>query len=164
MEAKRDYIISSKSHDDVHSIFHDTRHSEVNDTDTSCSWWQVQFKWQHMISYSSLSGMSIFLLFPMRLKTLQMHPFRRYWGLQAKPEANVCFLHLEHLLCLPLFPYRLTARRVKSPSSLRWKIFKNCNWKRSSFYMQSTKSDPKTISTLALERTFPGSPPLLASI
>lgn len=44
MEAQRDSITSSKSHDDVHSMFHDTRRSEVNGTDTLSSWWQVQFK------------------------------------------------------------------------------------------------------------------------
>ena len=44
MEAQRDYITSSKSHDYLHSMFHDTRRSEVNDRDTLCSWWQVQFK------------------------------------------------------------------------------------------------------------------------
>lgn len=151
-------------------MFRNSRNSEVNDTDISWPLWRLQSsKWQRWISNPNLIGMPMSLLFPVVLKTLSMSHAKSY---STWRWIRSRFLYSMGTLTAPARPSlvhlhscRMTVTRAESPSViLRWEVFKNCYWNRSSLCVQSTRSDPKTFPSLSWERPFPGSPPLLVPI
>lgn len=169
-----------KSHDDVHSLTQKhlltaSHVPQLQELGSEWHWHILAFveiassKWQRWISNPNLIGMPMSLLFPVVLKTLSMSHAKSYptWRwIRSR------FLYSMGTLTAPARPSlvhlhscRMTVTRAESPSViLRWEVFKNCYWNRSSLCVQSTRSDPKTFPSLSWERPFPGSPPLLVPI